>query len=65
MYITVLLYFEKTFYLIWKVLWVGRCETDPHVWIDERHAVQQVGEAQASLAGPIHSVEATAELGRL
>lgn len=44
---------------------MGRREADPHVGVDEWNLVQQVGEARASLAGPVHSAEATAKLGRL
>lgn len=50
--------------LVWKVLWVWRGEADPHVGVDERHLVQKVGETQATLPGPVHGAEATAELRR-
>ena len=40
-------------------------ESDPHVGVDVGHSVQQVREAQASLFGAVHRLEAPAERGRV
>lgn len=40
-------------------------ESDPHVRIDARDLVQQVGEAQTSLLASVDGLEAPAEPGRL
>lgn len=40
-------------------------EPYPHVGVNARHEVEQVGEAQASLFGSVDGAEAAAQLGPL
>lgn len=52
-------------YLIRKVLWMRGCEPDPHVGIDARHCVQQVGEAQTTSFCSVSCLKTSAEVGQV